>query len=80
MVNTTSLVSLIAHDFMSKQSNIALSLTSFTDPSVTSIPTYGDFDVSAYNLAIISSAFNPAFSANVLGITSKAYPNFSTAY
>jgi len=31
-------------------------------------------------LAMMSSVLSPAFSARVLGIDSKATPNFSTAY
>jgi len=49
-------------------------------PDSTSIPKKGFLAFSEYNLAMISSALSPAFSARVLGMHSKACPNLSTAY
>jgi hypothetical protein len=72
IVSTASIVSLIAQLLVSILSRIYASFISLTYPSLTSIPYTDDFVVSAYIFAIISSAFNPAFSAKVLGITSNA--------
>jgi hypothetical protein len=71
---------LIAHDFVSQQSRIPISATSFTFPSETSIPYTFFSPVFEYKSAIISSAFSPALSAITLGIISNACPNLSIAY
>jgi len=70
----------MAHVLHSMLSSIAASFASFTSPSDTSMPNIDPLAVSAYSFAMISSAFSPAFSERVLGITSNAWANFSTAY
>jgi hypothetical protein len=65
---------------VSQVSKIPSSVTSLTYPSVTSIPKTLLSLVLAYKSAIIASGLCPAFSAIILGIISKAWPNLSMAY
>jgi hypothetical protein len=80
MVMTTSKHSFIAHDLVSITSKISASTASLTFPSLQSIPKREFSAALAYISARIASAFRPAFSERVLGITSNEAPNFSTAY
>jgi len=48
--------------------------------TTTSIPTFESLWLPENKLAIISLVFNPAFSAKVLGTTSKASPNLAIEY
>jgi len=80
MVITTSKQSFRAQDLVSIRSKMSASTASFTFPSLQSIPKVEFSAAFAYMSAMMASAFNPAFSDNVLGITSNDTPNFSTAY
>ena len=80
IVITTSKHSFRAQDFVSHASKIEASMAFLTSPSETSIPKALDSRVFAYILARTASALRPPFSARVLGTTSNATPNFSTAY
>lgn len=77
---TTSKHSLRAHVFVSHESKMLASIAFFTSPSDTSMPNALDSTDFAYKSASTFSAFRPAFSESVRGITSKEAPNFSTAY